>query len=377
MIAGILLEKRMAQYGYGSGGYLTRFEDYYKSSSDESDDEGDKKAATNVNSLEPSLDPRFDHYKSDDDDDDGVKKEITSTESLQASFDISKYILEESEDEDGLVERERKPQIRPEEPLSGAEKDWVPQSLNDLKMTIKPPKNFKGYDEEAYQDNFEEDGEDTGNRVFSNDYADVCKYKCPVCSLDIDTEKLKSHINSNHDGERLADTEPDTRQYSRETWHKCGLCHKALLFTRGKLRYHLNTDHGLSVHEYNDKFMTKHVRPSRGRRGSGEPDGAADGGETDVDPATVKEEEISNDYADIVKIVCKICNKSIEKDNFRRVLFNVLKYYKSNILFAQVFTFEEARDGPGRLQGVVRGAGACEELLPPLFPLPDNIRLHP
>ena len=34
---------------------------------------------------------------------------------------------------------------------------------------------------------------------------------------------------------------------------------------------------------------------------------------------TVKEEEISNDYADIVKIVCKICNKSIEKDNFRWV----------------------------------------------------------
>merc|ERR1719219_3286673 len=111
----------MAQYGYGSGGYLTRFEDYYKSS-DESDDEG-------------------------------VNKDVKGTESLTASFDISKYILEESEDEDGLVERERKPQIPPDDQLSGAEKDWVPQSLNDLKMTIKPPKNFKGYDEEAYQGN--------------------------------------------------------------------------------------------------------------------------------------------------------------------------------------------------------------------------------
>ena len=305
----------MAQYGYGTGGYLTRFEDYYKSS-DESDEETDKKEAKNVNSLEPSLDPRFDHYKSDDSDD-GVTKDVKGTESLQASFDISKYILEESEDEDGLVERERKPQIRPDDQLSGAEKDWVPQSLNDLKMTIKPPKNFKGYDEEAYQDNFEEDGEDSGNRVFSNDYADVCKYKCPLCSLDIDTEKLKSHINSNHEGETMADTEQETRQYSRETWHKCGYCNKALLFTRGKLRYHLNTDHGVSVNEYNEKFMTKNIRPSRGRRGSGDADGGADGGETDVDPSTVKEEEISNDYADIVKIVCKICNKSIEKDNFR------------------------------------------------------------
>ena len=34
---------RMSQIGYGSSGYLTRFEDYYKSSSDDSDDEEDIK----------------------------------------------------------------------------------------------------------------------------------------------------------------------------------------------------------------------------------------------------------------------------------------------------------------------------------------------
>ena len=33
----------MSQIGYGSSGYLTRFEDYYKSSSDDSDDEEDIK----------------------------------------------------------------------------------------------------------------------------------------------------------------------------------------------------------------------------------------------------------------------------------------------------------------------------------------------
>ena len=38
---------------------------------------------------------------------------------------------------------------------------------------------------------------------------------------------------------------------------------------------------------------------------------------SDVDPSTVKEEEIRSDYADIVKIDCKICNKAIEKDTFR------------------------------------------------------------
>lgn len=305
----------MAQYGYGSGGYLTRFEDYYKSSSDESEDEGDgKNVVKKVETPHTVLDPRFDHYKSDDSDE-GALNDVQNVDPLQASIDYSKYILEESEDEDGLVERERRPQVVQ---MSGAEKDWVPQSLNDLKMTIKPPKNFKGYDEEAYQDDFEDEGEDDGNRIYSNDYADVCKYKCPVCSLDIDTEKLKSHINSNHDGESVGEVEGDPRQYSREVWHRCGLCNKALLFTRGKLRYHLGSDHGISVQEYNEKFMMRNIRTARARRGSGEADGGAwDGGENDVDPATVKEEEISNDYADILKTVCKICNKSIEKDNFR------------------------------------------------------------
>ena len=86
----------MAQYGYGSGGYLTRFEDYYKSS-DESDDEDDTKDVQKVKTLQPSLDPRFD-----------VITDVKNIEPLQTSIDFSQYILEESEDEDGLVERERR-----------------------------------------------------------------------------------------------------------------------------------------------------------------------------------------------------------------------------------------------------------------------------
>ena len=70
------------------------------------------------------------------------------------------------------------------------------------------------------------------------------------------------------------------------------------------------------MQEYN-KFMRK-ICLSRARRGPREADsGAWDGGDADVDPSTVKEEEIRNDYADIVKIDCKICNKAIEKDTFR------------------------------------------------------------
>ena len=57
----------------------------------------------------------------------------------------------------------------------------------------------------------------------------------------------------------------------------------------------------------------------RVRRGSGNNPDTNEHDDNDVDPATVKEEEISSDYANIIKIHCKICDKQIEKDNFRLV----------------------------------------------------------
>merc|ERR1719232_1241464 len=60
--------------------------------------------------------------------------------------------------------------------------------------------------------------------------------------------------------------------------------------------------------------MAKRGAVKRFRRGSGD---TGEGGENDVDPSTVDEADISNDYADIMKILCKICNKHVEKDNFR------------------------------------------------------------
>ena len=74
-----------------------------------------------------------------------------------------------------------------------------------------------------------------------------------------------------HYGETLADSELEGRQFSKETWHRCQICNKAILFTRGKLHYHLVSEHGVSVQEYNDKFMRK-ICPSSARRGPGEAD---------------------------------------------------------------------------------------------------------
>jgi len=289
-------------YGYGSGGYLTRFEDYYKSS-DESEDEG------NADKKPPPPPPRplerpgelFEDYGPANSDDEEEEHQAARPSSETNGF-------------------------KAESVWSPEERDWVPQSLVDLKLKIKPPRNFKGYDEEAYgEDLDDEDGGDEGNRVYSNNYDDVCKNKCTICSLEIDTDKLKNHMNSNHESVPLAIQDgggESKRGYDVKTWHKCGVCGKAIIFTRVRLRYHVMTEHSMAVQDYNEKYMEKRcgrpvrVQPARPRRPSGPAAIEADW-EADVDPTTVKEEEISNDYADIVKIECKICCKQVEKDNFR------------------------------------------------------------
>ena len=304
----------MSQYGYGSGGYLTRFEDYYKSSSDDSDDEDDVKDRVTkqpivetpfVSTFESPLgsyNPDEFYHESEDDGYSNIKEDVSLFQSYQApEVDIKPS---NNFQHDFTTEEFEEPS-----------KDWVPSVLNDLKLTIKPPKDFKGYKEGAYPEDVEEQNDDDEDKTFSNDYADVCKFKCNLCGLDIDTEKLRSHINTNHENAEFQDNELDSnRPYSVKTHHKCGICGKTLLFTRVRLRYHIINDHNMAIQDYNEQYMAKRGARSRMRRGSGNNE---EYGDNDVDPATVKEEEISDDYADIVKIDCKICNKHIEKDNFR------------------------------------------------------------
>ncbi len=290
----------MTQYGYGTGGYLTRFEDFYKSSSDDSEDEDESKSK--IKKIPPPVPgSSFPNVASLEDNKDAVFKQ-------------EEHYYSESDDDDNEGEI-RDPLISDEGVLPS--KDWVPLSNDDLKMTIKPPKDFKGYKEGAYPQNVEELQEEDNDedKTFSNDYVEVCKFKCNLCGLDIDTEKLRSHINNNHDNTVGVDNELDSnRPYSIKNFHKCGICNKTLLFTRVRLRYHIINEHNMAIQDYNEQFMANRGTSKRFRRGSGD---TGEGGENDVDPSTVDEADISNDYADIMKILCKICNKLVEKDNFR------------------------------------------------------------
>jgi len=310
----------MSQIGYGSSGYLTRFEDYYKSSSDDSDDEEDikqkdVKPVVNINlhvTTEEQATFKHEQFYESEEETDYFPPQLQ-----QQNHDVNEEFFVT------VANNEWVPSANViNEEVVAPSKDWVPSVLNDLKMTIIPPKDFKGYQEGAYPENVEEQQEDDEEgKTFSNDYADVCKFRCNLCGLDIDTEKLRSHINTNHEGSSMQDTELDSnRPYSVKTHHKCQICSKVLLFTRVRLRYHIINDHNMAIQDYNEQYMSKRVVKSgntRVRRASGNNAESIEYGDNDVDPATVKEEEISSDYADIVKIHCKICEKPIEKDNFR------------------------------------------------------------
>jgi len=273
----------MSAYGYGSGGYLTRFSDYYKSS-DESEDEHEKKEF-------------------------GFKKYGPTPESNSNQSET----FEESEDEENERFRGTDVDWAPEE------KDWVPQSLVDLKLKIKPPKNFKGYNENAFHPGSDDEDEESGCRIYSNDYNEVCKFLCGNCDAKVDTEKWKNHIALCYDSNNETENNEHKKPYDIKTWHKCGICGKALVFTRVRLRYHVITEHNMTIQDYNEEYMVRkggRGRPlgTRGRRPSGNSEGDVDG---IIDPSKVKSEEISDDYADIVKIECRICGKRVEKDNFR------------------------------------------------------------
>ena len=146
-------------------------------------------------------------------------------------------------------------------------------------------------------------------RVFSTDYDDVCQYKCPLCSRDIDTDKLTSHLSSSHPGGKgwLSGV------YSRETWHRCGLCQKALLFTRLKLRYHVITEHGVAIQDYEEQFIKRSGR----RTSCGASSKTEAVLESDLDSSSASKKHLSDDYTDLLKTVCKICSETIEMDRFR------------------------------------------------------------
>ena len=43
--------------------------------------------------------------------------------------------------------------------------------------------------------------------------------------------------------------------------------------------------------------------------------------DTEAEPSDIRDDQLTNDYADLLKTVCKICGKTVETDTFRLGIF--------------------------------------------------------
>ena len=167
---------------------------------------------------------------------------VTVEEQLALSED------DEEEDDEGGEDEESDGGWSPED------RDFVPEDLTDLKMRIKVTgsgkarKRRKGgkptrdLQAEAAEDESEEEDE----RVFSNNYSEVCKFSCNVCGEEVDSDQLKKHMTRLH-GDAADQLEGGLdgggNRFHKKTWHRCGICGKQVLQLR---RWGLAKDSSLS-----------------------------------------------------------------------------------------------------------------------------------
>ena len=84
----------------------------------------------------------------------------------------------------------------------------------------KPTRDLRA---EAAEDESDEEDE----RIFSNNYNDVCKFACNNCGDEVDSDKLKKHMTEVHNSATAGeDVLGEGSRYQKKTWHRCGICGK-------------------------------------------------------------------------------------------------------------------------------------------------------
>ena len=148
---------------------------------------------------------------------------VTVEEQLALSED------DEEEDEEGEGEDDES-----DGGWSPEDRDFVPEDLTDLKMRIKVTgsrKRRKGGKptRDLRAEAAEEESEEEDERVFSNNYSEVCKFSCNVCGEEVDSDQLKKHMANLHSD--VADQVEEGldgggKRFHKKTWHRCGICGK-------------------------------------------------------------------------------------------------------------------------------------------------------
>ena len=152
---------------------------------------------------------------------------VTVEEQLALSED------DEEEDEEGGEDDEES-----DGGWSPEDRDFVPEDLTDLKMRIKVTgSSLKGKrrrkglkpGRDLRAEAAENESEEEDERVFSNNYSEVCKFSCNVCGEQVDSDQLKKHMTRQHGGsaDQLEEgLDGGGKRFDKKTWHRCGICGK-------------------------------------------------------------------------------------------------------------------------------------------------------
>jgi len=174
--------------------------------------------------------------------------------------------------------------------------------------------------------------------VFSSDYADVCKYMCIVCNKSVD--RLKTHMIAIH-GQKASEVKISKKNFRTETYHKCGVCERVILFTKVRIRNHVAQSHNMSIREYDQQFMKPKIKNKKNIKVLNK---NAKKKETKRQSSylslillkinaydeTADESLLRDSYRDVCKVQCALCEKTIDLD-----LFSVHLSKKHDLSFSE------------------------------------------
>ena len=140
--------------------------------------------------------------------------------------------------------------------LTFAIPDSSKAQIGFVKLSMRQKKNES-------KENKENHKEEKDDNTYSNDMKDACKVLCKICDKEVVMSSMSKHTRGVHF--LLLAEYKDIYGDHKETmlkkiYHKCGLCKEILLLDVLDISVHLKrSKHGISLKEYNARFMTYKV----------------------------------------------------------------------------------------------------------------------
>lgn len=113
---------------------------------------------------------------------------------------------------------------------------------------------FKGRSKKIFKGETQTDSE---NKIFTDKLDEMCLCKCEICQSQLEPYNMRHHCKSKHNMglDEYRDKYGEIA-FSRETYHRCKLCHKEIVFEYQKLSSHLYSGHSLGISKYINLFLS-------------------------------------------------------------------------------------------------------------------------